>query len=140
NVGAISEVFDLVRLLFNKLGVVGESFVVVLYFHFDRSTLLMNARRLLWSELKRFLVVANGVPISLVFCGRICALLINCRKLVRVFVVHASGFLEEVNRFVEVLAFSGLSALDGQFVRFGTLFFRCPGYLRSTEAQSRDYN
>src|SRR5262249_49692233 len=109
----ITEIFDLVRLQFDKLGVVGESFVVILYLHFDCSTLLMNARRLLRSELKRFLVVANGVPISLVFCCRISALLINCRELVRVFVVHGGGFLKEFNRFVEVLAFSSLSALEG---------------------------
>src|SRR5262249_61776335 len=113
DVRAITEVFDLVRLLFDKLGVVGESFIVVLYLHFDRSTLLMNARRLLWSEFKRFLVIANGIPISLVFCGRICPLLINCRELVRVFVIHGGGFLKQVNRFVQVLVLGSLSTLYG---------------------------
>jgi hypothetical protein len=39
-------------------------------------------------------------------------------------VVHASGFLKEVNRFVEILIFSGLGAFYGQFIRFGILFFR----------------
>src|SRR5437667_10181155 len=123
------EVSDLVRLLFDKLGVVGESFIVILYLHFDRRTLLMNARRLLRSEFKGFVVVVDGVPVSLVVCSRISALLINCRELVPVFVVHGSGFLEKVDRFVEVLAFSGVSALAGQFVRFGILFFRCLAYL-----------
>src|SRR4030095_3111021 len=114
---------------FDKLGVVGQSLIVVLYFHFDRGTLLMNAWGLLRSEFKRLFVIVDGVPISLVFCSGICALLINCRKLVRVFVVHGGRFLKEVNRFVEVLVFSGLSAVDGQFVRFGILLLRCLAYL-----------
>src|SRR6266581_6468398 len=129
NVRAIIEVFDLVGLQLDKLGVVGESFVVILYLHFDRRTLLINARRLFRSEFKGFVVVVDGVPISLVVCSRISALLVNCRELVRVFVVHGGGFLKEVNGFVEVLAFSGLSAFTRQFVRFGILFFRCLAYL-----------
>src|SRR5438067_8468855 len=129
NVRAIIDVFNLVRLQFDKLGVVGESLIVILYLHFDRRTLLVNARRLVRSELNRFVVVGNGVPISLVVCSCISASLVNCRELVRVFVVHGGGFLKEVNGFVEVLAFSGLGALTCQFVRFGILFFRCLAYL-----------
>src|SRR6266566_4134382 len=129
NIRAIIDVLNLVRLQFDKLGVVGQSLIVILYLHFDRCTLLMNARRLVRSEFKGFVVVGNGVPISLVVCSRISALLVNCRKLVRVFVVHGGGFLKEVNGFVEVLVFSGLGALTCQFVRFGILFFRCLAYL-----------
>src|SRR5262249_51800706 len=120
---------NLVRLLFYEFGVVGESLIVILYLHFDRGTLLMNARRLLRSQFKGFVVVVDGVAISLVVCSRICALLVNCRQLVPIFVVHGGGFLKEVNRFVEVLVLSGLSAFYGKFVRFRILFFRCLAYL-----------
>src|SRR5882672_7064451 len=129
NVRAITEVSDLIRLLFDKLGVVGESFIVILYLHFDRCTLLMNARRVLRSEFKGFVVVVDGVPISLVVCSRISALLINRRELVAIFFVHGGGFLKGINRFVPVLVLSGLSAFAGQPVRFGIFFGLCLAYL-----------
>src|SRR6266550_9163099 len=94
NVRAIIEVFNLVRLQFDKLGVVGESFIVILYLHFDRRTLLMNARRLLWSEVKGFVVIVDGVPVSLLVCSGISAPLINRRQLVGVFFVHGASLLK----------------------------------------------
>ena len=83
-----------------------------------------------------FVVVVDSVPIPLLVCSRVSASLIDRRELVPVFVVHRGGFLKQINRFIPVLAFSGLSTLEGEsvrfgilFVRFGTLFFCCRAYL-----------
>ena len=84
----------------------------------------MNSRRFLRSKFEGFVVVVDGVPISLLVCSGISAPLIDRRELVAIFVVHGGGFLKEINRFVPVLVFSGLSALEGEFVRFGILFVR----------------
>src|SRR5437773_2632167 len=80
--------------------------------------------------LARLRILIVGVQLqNLIVLGRISALLVNGREFVPVFVVHSGGFLKEINCFVPVLAFSGLSALAGESIRFGIFFLRCLAYL-----------